>query len=121
MFRSPLMFGGDLPSLDPATLALLTNHEVLEIDQNSSSNRQVLERGNLRGWLADVPGSTSKYVAIFNLGQAPETYQSSWMELGIPMTNPAVRDLWQHKNLGRQQNFDVTLPPHASVLYRASP
>ena len=56
MFRSPLIFGGDLPSADSATLALLTNREVLEIDQNSSGNRQVLERGNLRVWLANVPG-----------------------------------------------------------------
>jgi alpha-galactosidase len=121
MFRSPLMFGGDLPSLDPATLALLTNHEVLEIDQNSSSNRQVLERGNLRGWLADVPGSRDEYVAVFNLGDAAEASHLSWMELGVQITNPTARDLWQHKNLGRRENFDAALPPHASVLYRLSP
>ena len=121
MFRSPLIFGGDLPSLDPATLALLTNREVLEIDQNSSDNRQVLERGNLRVWLADVPGSGDKYAAVFNLGDSAEQNHLSWMELGVQITNPAARDLWQQKNLGRHANFDVTLRPHASVLYRLSP
>ena len=121
MFRSPLIFGGDLPSVDSATLALLTNREVLEIDQNSSGNRQVLERGNLRVWLADGPGSAGKYVAVFNLGDAAEQNHLSWMELGVQAPNPAARDLWQHKDLGRQKDFDVTLRPHASVLYRLSP
>jgi len=121
MFRSPLIFGGDLPSLDSATLALLTNREVLEIDQNSSGNRQVVERRNLRVWLADVPGGRDKYVAVFNLGDAAEPIHLSWMELGVQITHPAARDLWQHKNLGRQEDFDLTLPPHASVLYRISP
>jgi alpha-galactosidase len=121
MFRSPLIFGGDLPSADPATLTLLTNREVLEIDRNSSDNREILERGNLRVWLADVPGSQDKYAAVFNLGDAAETVHLNWTELGMQIANPAVRDLWQHKNLGRQKNLDVTLRPHASALYRVSP
>jgi alpha-galactosidase len=121
MFRSPLIFGGDLPSADSATLAPLTNREVLEIDQNSRGNRQVLERGNLRGWLADVPGSQEQYAAIFNLGDAAETIHLNWTDLGIQIANPAVRDLWLHQDLGRQKNLDVTLPLHASVLYRVSP
>ena len=121
MFRSPLIFGGDLPSTDSATLALLTNRELLEIDQNSSGNRQVLERGNLRAWLADVPASQGKYAALFNLGDAAETIHLHWTELAIQIANPAVRDLWSHRDLGRQKNCDVTLPPHASVLYRISP
>jgi alpha-galactosidase len=121
MFRSPLIFGGDLPSADPATLALLTNREVLEIDQNSSNNREILERGNLRVWLADAPASQDKYAAVFNLGDAVETIHFDWSELGIELANPAVRDLWQHRNPGRQKNLDLTLRPHAAALYRVSP
>jgi alpha-galactosidase len=121
MFRSPLIFGGDLPSADSATLALLTNREVLEIDQNSSNNRQILERGSLRAWLADAPGSQEKYAAAFNLGDLAETIHLSWTDVGIQIADPAVRDLWQHKDLGRQKNLDVTLRAHASALYRVSP
>jgi hypothetical protein len=121
MFRSPLIFGGDLPSADRSTLALLTNREVLEIDQNSSGNRQVLERGNIRVWSADAPDGKDKYVAVFNLGDAAETIRLSWADAGVRIADPAVRDLWQHKNLGRQKNLDVTLRPHASALYRVSP
>jgi hypothetical protein len=121
IFRSPLIFGGDLPSADAATLALMTNREVLDVDQNSSGNRQVLERGNVRAWLADAPAGKDKYAAAFNLGEAAETIHLDWTELGIQLTNPAVRDLWQHKDLGRQKNLDITLRPHASALYRVSP
>jgi hypothetical protein len=121
MFRSPLIFGGDLPSADPATLALLTNREVLEIDQNSSGNRQVLERGNIRVWTAAAAGGTDEYAAAFNLGDVAETMHLSWTDVGIRIADPAARDLWQHKNLGRQKNLDVTLRPHASALYRVSP
>jgi alpha-galactosidase len=121
MFRSPLIFGGDLPSADPATLALLTNREVLEIDQNSSGNRQVLERGNIRVWTAAAAGGTDEYAAAFNLGDVAETIHLSWTDVGIRVADPAVRDLWQHKNLGRQKNLDVTLRPHASALYRVAP
>jgi alpha-galactosidase len=121
MFRSPLIFGGDLPSADSATLALLTNREVLEIDQNSSGSRQVLERGNVRAWLANAPESQDKYVAVFNLGDTAETIRLNWAELGVQIANPAVRNLWLHRNLGRQKNLDVTLRSHASVLYRVSP
>jgi alpha-galactosidase len=121
MFRSPLMFGGDLPSADSATLELLTNREALEIDQNSSANRQVLERGNIRVWTADAPDGKDKYVAAFNLGDAAETIHLSWTDVGIQIASPAVRDLSLHKDLGRRKNLDATLRPHASVLYRLSP
>ncbi len=120
IFRSPLIFGGDLPSADSATLALLTNREVLDIDQNSSGNRQVLERGNIRVWTADAAGGTDKYAAAFNLGDAAETIHLPWTDVGIQIADPGVRDLWQHKNLGRQKNLDVTLRAHASALYRVS-
>jgi alpha-galactosidase len=121
MFRSPLIIGGDLPSADSATLALLTNREVLAIDQDSSDNRQAFERGTLRAWLAAAPKSQEKYLAVFNLGDAAEAIHLHWTELGIQLANPSVRDLWLHKDLGHQRNFDATLRPHASVLYRLSP
>jgi alpha-galactosidase len=121
IFRSPLIFGGDLPSADAATLELLTNREVLDVNQYSSNNWPVLERGNVRVWLADAPDGEDKYAAVFNLGDASETIRLDWTELGVLSANPAVRELWQHKNLGRQKNLETTLRPHASALYRVSP
>ena len=66
IFRSPLMFGGDLPSIDAATLALLTNPRVLAVHHASAHNRQLFRRGDLVGWVADDPATGDKYLALFN-------------------------------------------------------
>ena len=66
IFRSPLMFGGDLPSNDPATLALLTNPRVLAVHRASTHNRQLFRRGDLVGWTADDPATGDKFLALFN-------------------------------------------------------
>jgi hypothetical protein len=66
IFRSPLMFGGDLPSNDAATLSLLTNKAVLNVNQHSTNGRQLFRRGDLVGWTADDPATGAKYLALFN-------------------------------------------------------
>ncbi|MCO6046543.1 NPCBM/NEW2 domain-containing protein [Aeoliella sp. ICT_H6.2] len=64
--RSPLIFGGDMTKLDDFTLHMLTNPEMLEVNQHSTNNRQVSRKDNLIVWTADVPDSPDKYVALFN-------------------------------------------------------
>jgi alpha-galactosidase len=64
--RSPLIFGGDMTKLDEFTLAMLTNPEVIAVNQHSTNNRQLKRENNLIVWTADVPGSKDKYVALFN-------------------------------------------------------
>jgi len=69
--RSPLILGGNLPKNDDFTLALLTNDEVLAVNQNSTNNRQLFNTNNTVAWIADVPESKDKYVAFFNSSPAP--------------------------------------------------
>jgi alpha-galactosidase len=121
IFRSPLMFGGDLPSNDAFTLALLTNPEVLAVDQNSSGAHQSYHQGDTIAWTADAPGGSAKYVAIFNLGDAAESAELNWSDVGISTKHAKVRDLWAHSDLGKQDRIKVSLPPHASVLYKVEP
>jgi hypothetical protein len=112
--RSPLMFGGDLPSNDDFTLSLLTNDEVLNVDQNSRHSRQLFQRGDQIAWVSD-PG----YLAVFNVGeQAPLEIRVNWAELGLPATC-SLRDLWEKKDLGRMKDgYTFSIPPHGSGLYR---
>ncbi|MCP5521723.1 MAG: NPCBM/NEW2 domain-containing protein [Verrucomicrobiales bacterium] len=70
--RSPLMHGGDMTKMDESTLALLTNDEVLAVNQDSTGNRPLFHRGNEIAWVAGVPGSTDRYLAVFN---APEQHR----------------------------------------------
>lgn len=69
IFRSPLMFGGDLPQNDAATNALITNPDVLYMHRNSTANRQVTrdDDKNLVVWSADDPLTGDKYMALFNV------------------------------------------------------
>lgn len=64
--RSPLMHGGDMTKTDPATLALLTNDEVIAVNQHSLNNRPLFDHDGLIAWTADVPDSDGKYLAVFN-------------------------------------------------------
>jgi hypothetical protein len=60
------MHGGDLTRTDPATLALLTNDEVIAVNQRSAGNRPLFDRDDLVAWTADLPGSPDRILAVFN-------------------------------------------------------
>jgi len=120
IFRSPLIFGGDLPSNDAATTALITNEEVLEVDQHSSGGHQALERGNIRAWVAEGERQGERYVAVFNLGEAAETLHFAWSEVGITDSVVEVRDLWTHKPVGSVESVQASLRPHASAMFRVT-
>ncbi len=120
IFRSPLIFGGDLPSTDSATQALITNQEVLDVDQHSRGGHQVLERGNIRAWIAESEKTEHRYVAVFNLGEATEQVNISWGDLKIPGTVTAVHDLWRRRSIEAVDAVHASLPPHASTLYRVT-
>ena len=115
VFRSPLVVGGDLPSLDAATLALLTNPEVLAANQRGRTPRQVLERAGLRVWRSAAPGG-GHYVAVFNLDAAPQHVELAWSEIGLGAGTREVRDLWARRALGAHERLRVDLPPHGSAL-----
>jgi hypothetical protein len=66
IFRSPLMFGGNLPDNDAFTLSLLTNNDVLNVDKYSKNNRQLFRNNDLIAWTADDTKSGDKYLAVFN-------------------------------------------------------
>jgi hypothetical protein len=121
IFRSPLMFGGDLPSNDAFTLALITNSEVLAVNQSSAGGHQSYHQGDTIAWTADAPRGSARYVAVFNLGDAKQDVELSWSDVGIPAKHAKIRDLWTHKDLGKQNRLQVSLAPHASVLYNVQP
>ena len=117
--RSPLMFGGNLPDNDEFTLSLISNDEVLGVNQDSTANRQLSANGNQVTWVADVPGSRAKYLAVFNLGDmAEEEVSVNWSEVGLS-GKCMVRDLWARKDIGTVENGQVfRVKPHAAGLYR---
>jgi alpha-galactosidase len=95
LLRSPLMFGGHLPDTDPATLALLTNDAVLEL-LASDASREIVRDGDLVVWAAER-GST-RWRAVFQLGDAPRTMTAHLADLGCPDATRAT-DLWTGEEL----------------------
>jgi alpha-galactosidase len=121
IFRSPLMFGGDLPSSDAFTIAILTNPEVLEVNQHSENGRESYREGDTIAWTADIPGSTSRYLTISNLGDTEKAIHLPWKSVGVVAGKVQVRDLWLHKDLGSSDAITLPLRPHASVLLKLTP
>ena len=121
MFRSPLMFGGDLPTNDDFTLSLLTNDEVLTVNQNSAKNKQLKDEKGLIVWTADVPETDDKYVAFFNINDGGTSEISVTLaELGVTGSYTA-KDLWSKEDKGTiTDKFTVSVEAHASVLVRFS-
>jgi len=119
--RSPLMIGANLTRMDDRTRRLLSNPEVLGVDQNSSAARVVYAGGDLTAWLAAPRAHAGKYLAVFNLGESAQSTDIQWAQLGIGEPVAAMRDLWLRKELGPQPRLKVHLAAHASALYRVSP
>jgi hypothetical protein len=118
IFRSPLMFGGDLPTLDPFTRSLLTNADLLAVNQHSTGNKIAYQQGDIRAWtaLADTPGA--KYVAVFNLSDSASIVHLQWSQVGFASAPTATRELWSGQTATRPAALDVQLAPHASAIYK---
>jgi hypothetical protein len=116
---SPLMLGMNLPDNDAWTTAVLTNPEVLAIDQDP------LGRAARRMYGAPVPAETwfkdladgSYAVGFFNRTNQTVRLDVPWRNLGF-QTPPETRDVWLHRDLGEQGHYTGELPPHGCVLLR---
>jgi hypothetical protein len=121
--RSPLIIGGNLPKNDEFTVTLLTNDEVLAVNQNSTNNRQLFNTNNAIAWVADVPGSKHKYLALFNTATAsePQEISVSFSDLGLA-GSAKVRDLWNHKDLGAvTDKLTQAINSHGAGIYLILP
>jgi alpha-galactosidase len=121
MFRSPLMIGGDLLSMDEWTTSLLTNPEVIALDQHSRDNHPLIATEKTIVWTARPDAGDDYYVAVFNVSEAEQWLHYEWRDLGLADGNYRLRDLWSSSNKPKAASMDVTLRPHACVLYRVSP
>jgi hypothetical protein len=117
IFRSPLMMGGNLLEMNDTLLSMLTNQEVMGVNQNSINNHELNYSEDMSIWVADHPTSGAKYLALFNLNDLnPISIHLSWQELEIE-GNYVIRDLWDETNtLESSDNLKMVINPHASKL-----
>ena len=132
--RSPLMVGGDLPTSDPATIALLQNADVLAVHREGHGAREVFREDPLILWTSQ--GSRGeRYVAAFNTGEDELAVSLDSQDVGLPaMPEGEVRELWSGEIVPARAvsvqsdeargvapgstALDVRIPPHGAVLLR---
>jgi alpha-galactosidase len=120
--RSPLILGANVTLLDEPTLALLTNRELIAIDQTATKSSEISHKGDLIVWRSELPGHKIA-LAFFNTGSAPLELKRAFAELSPDLANHAwhTHDVWAKKDLGLQRGVSANLPPHASKLLIVNP
>jgi hypothetical protein len=122
LLPSPLMVGANLPDNDPWTLALLTNPDVLAVDQDSlgAAGKRVSQAGDTEVWVKALSGGDLA-VGLFNRGDSAASITVNWKELGLGGSQ-FVRDLWQRKDLGKYiVDYTANVHGHGAMLLKITP
>ncbi|HEX7572030.1 MAG TPA: putative Ig domain-containing protein [Bacteroidota bacterium] len=122
LMASPLFFSGEMGKLDPFTLNVLCNPEVIEIDQDPLGQSAAVSMTSDSTFLMvkDLDDG-SKAIGLFNRGKSPAAVNASWAVLGLS-GKQSVRDLWRQKDLAAaDREFSATVPSRGVVLVRLRP
>jgi len=124
MLAAPLMAGNDLRDMGPEIRDLLTQKEVIAVDQDPAGRQgtRVRKEGNLEVWSKAMQDG-SRAVVLLNRGTENHRITAAWEDLGYPAhLNAKVRDLWQSKELGQYNGtFSATVAPHSVVMLTVKP
>jgi len=125
--RSPLILGTNLTRLDDFTRSLITNQDVLFVDQNATYSRPVDTASlgpnftNARVWRASInePGARGykEYFAFFNLDSSSVTLRTTWKQLGLDDAKHSAHNLWDNSSSKESKEISVTLPSHGSAIF----
>jgi alpha-galactosidase len=122
--RSPLILGSNLTRLDDFTRSVITNKDLIGINQRSTDSHSVanLPAGfeKARVWIATVGKGKSRqqFVAVFNLDDQPASLHAPWQQLGVMSAKTWASNIADPVVAAKSAGLNVTLAPHASVVYR---
>ncbi|RLD53431.1 MAG: alpha-galactosidase [Bacteroidetes bacterium] len=119
LMAAPLIFSGDMAKLDPFTLNVLCNHEVIEVSQDPLGKQaKIVRKTDSDFVLVKIMIDGSLVVGLFNFMDSEAPVSVSWEELGISGSH-IVRDLWRQKELSTLENlYETMVPPHGVQLVR---
>ncbi|TCC57791.1 glycoside hydrolase family 27 protein [Kribbella pittospori] len=118
---APFYIGNDMTKLDSYGLELLTNREVIAVNQAGRPAQPVSTKTNRQTWYS-LNADGSYTVALFNLGTTEANMTVNWADLGLD-GSAKVRDLWAKKDLGQFASgyTAATVPPHGTRLLTVTP
>jgi hypothetical protein len=120
LLSAPLLIGCDISKMDNFTLNLLSNDEVLAVDQDALGKQaqQVFKTDDYQIWMKELEDG-SHAIGIFNLSEKYQSINVDWNEIGLNDSSFKVRDLWRQKNLGEfKNNFSTKVPPHGVTMIK---
>lgn len=125
ILAAPLIAGNDLANMSEATRAILTNREVIAVDQDPRGVQgdRVWKEGDLEIWARPLQGG-GRAVVLFNRGETPADITVTWAQLHYPdHLSARVRDLWAHRDLPRARGAFTArrVAPHGVVMVRIQP
>jgi alpha-galactosidase len=124
LLAAPLIAGNDVRSMTPEIKEILTNAEVIAINQDKlgQEGRRVVKNGDLEVW-SKVLSDGSRAVILFNRGAAEANVSVRWEEIAYPKGVPAkVRDLWTHEDVGSfTGSYSAKVGSHAVVMVKITP
>jgi len=118
--RSPLILGANLTKLDEWSTRLITNRDVLNLDQTGHDQRQVAREGNSVAWTA-AGRSNIRYLALFNLDDKDKSIKHTYRFYNLPNKSYSSRELWSQTDRRRSDGVDVVLHPHECILLELKP
>jgi alpha-galactosidase len=125
IMASPLIVGNDLAKATPATLEILSNREVIAVNQDALalSGFRVGPGGAYNGgievWSKPLSDCGARAVALFNRNTAAADIAVSWAQIGLAPGAATVRDLWTHADLGvSNDTYSAHVPAHGTVLVK---
>ena len=124
IFAAPLIAGNDVIHMSTVTREILTNKEVIAIDQDplGQAGSRVMKTGDVEVWSKQLADG-SRAVALLNKGGSPAKIAVNWNDIGYPADLTAsVRDLWFHKDIGRLKgSYSAEVPIHGIVMVTVKP
>lgn len=124
LLAAPLIAGNDVRSMSPEIKDILTNSEVIAVNQDKlgREGRRISKNGDLEVWAKPLSDG-SRAVILFNRGESDGNVAVSWEQLGYPDHLPAkVRDLWAHRDMGScTGGYAANVPRHSVVMVKITP
>lgn len=116
IFRSPLMMGGHLPDNDEFTLSLLTNKDIIRVNQCSKNNKEISFKDGISTWTAEDKETGCVYVAFLNINDEDK-------EVKLPLTSigktgkAEVKNLWNKSRETVGNVIETLVPAHGSIIF----
>jgi alpha-galactosidase len=122
IMAAPLLAGNDIRSMSTQTKTILTNTDVIAVDQDPLGIQGTLVASpgtNLQVWAKKLAGTNTVAVALLNRGSSTASITAEWTAVGIPAGAATVRDLWSHTDLGSfDGSYMASVPSHGVVMVK---